>query len=431
MSPPSPELPPQGGYVLHGRPGWGSALVEAQLDLYGLPYRIVDAGDLFESTEARARLAPLNALAQVPTLLLPDGQVMTESAAITLHLADLAGRDDLVPGPQAPERAAFLRWLVFLVANIYPTFTYADLPERFVKTEGAAAGFRDEVDAYARRTVVPGRALLGAGRVPGGDDALAAAAGLVRRERAARRHHRPPRRRPPCDRAHDGAQLQAGRRGRMIDKDKTDTEARAWFDKLWAQGDPWDLDANPFEIAKYEAQTAVLDTDRAGRRYGRALEIGCAAGAFTRRLALRCDGVLGVDIAQPAIALARERTAAAGLANVEYRLANVMQWKDELDGQWDLVVLAETLCYLGWLYPFFDVAWFAHCLHEGTKPGGRLLLCNTCGGTEDYLLKPWIIRTYHDLFRNAGFVVLHDSVFTGNKNGADIEALVTLLHKPG
>ncbi len=32
----------------------------------------------------------LNPLGQVPTLVLPDGRVMTESAAIILHLADQA-----------------------------------------------------------------------------------------------------------------------------------------------------------------------------------------------------------------------------------------------------------------------------------------------------------------------------------------------------
>ena len=70
---------------------------------------------------------------------------------MTLHLADLTQGDALVPGAQARERAAFLRWLVFLVANIYPTFTYADLPGRFVKTPGAEQPFRVEVDAYAQR----------------------------------------------------------------------------------------------------------------------------------------------------------------------------------------------------------------------------------------------------------------------------------------
>ena len=140
--------------ILYGNPGWGSAIVEAQLDVYGLPYRYEAVGDLFDSAAARERLLPLNPVAQVPTLVLGNdhgGRVMTESAAITLHLADLGGRDDLVPGAQAPERAAFLRWLVFLVANVYPTFTYADDPSRFVKAAEAQPGFRDEVNAYAKR----------------------------------------------------------------------------------------------------------------------------------------------------------------------------------------------------------------------------------------------------------------------------------------
>ena len=137
--------------------------------------------------------------------------------------------------------------------------------------------------------------------------------------------------------------------------------------------------------------------------------------------------MIAIDIAQPAIALAKERGEAP---NVEYRVANAMEWQDELrGGQWDLVVCAETLCYLGWLYPFFDVAWFARCLYEGSRPGARLLLANTCGGTDDWLLKPWVIRSYHDLFRNVGFVPLQETVFRGNKKGADIEALVALLER--
>ena len=138
-------------FTLHGRTGWGSAIVEMQLAWFGLPYRLEDSGDLLDSADARDKLRPLNPLAQVPVLVLPDGKTMTESAAITLHLADLTEREDLVPGPKTAERADFLRWLVFIVANIYPTFTYADLPARFVKTEGAADAFRAEVDAYARR----------------------------------------------------------------------------------------------------------------------------------------------------------------------------------------------------------------------------------------------------------------------------------------
>jgi len=137
-------------YTLYGSPGWGSVLTEAQLDWYGLPYEFVDGGDLFEDASAREKLAKLNPLAQFPTLILPNGQVMTESAAITLHLADATGSVDLVPAPSDPARPRFLRWLVFLVANIYPTFTYADVPGRFVPGEKAAKGFRANVDEYQK-----------------------------------------------------------------------------------------------------------------------------------------------------------------------------------------------------------------------------------------------------------------------------------------
>ena len=76
-----------------------------------------------------------------------------------------------MPAAGAPERATFLRWLVFIVANIYPTFTYADDPARFVSVNAARDPFRAATDAYAQRlwrqvetaagsAVVPRRALL-------------------------------------------------------------------------------------------------------------------------------------------------------------------------------------------------------------------------------------------------------------------------------
>jgi GST-like protein len=137
-------------YTLHGRHGWGSVLAEAQLEWYGLPYKFIEVGDLFQDSSARARLARLNPLGQVPVLMLPDGEVMTETAAITLHLADAAKSLDLVPDPTDPMRPRFLRWLVFIVANIYPTFTYGDVPERFVPDATAAKGFRARLDDYQK-----------------------------------------------------------------------------------------------------------------------------------------------------------------------------------------------------------------------------------------------------------------------------------------
>jgi GST-like protein len=56
-----------------------------------------------------------------------------------------------VPRGGDATRAAFLRWLVFIVANIYPTYTYGDEPSRFVAGEEAQRSFLEHVNAYAKK----------------------------------------------------------------------------------------------------------------------------------------------------------------------------------------------------------------------------------------------------------------------------------------
>jgi GST-like protein len=136
-------------FGLYENPGWGSAIVEVQLAVYRLPYRLIPAGGTDSEAAVQQAMRGVNPLLQVPALILPDGAVMTETAAMTLFLADVAGTDGLVPGPAAAERAAFLRWLIFLVAAIYPTFAYGDVPTRFVPAEGAEA-FRVRVNEHRK-----------------------------------------------------------------------------------------------------------------------------------------------------------------------------------------------------------------------------------------------------------------------------------------
>lgn len=136
---------------LYGEPGWGSALVEAQLVWYDIPFEFCAVGDLFKNAEARGVLEKVNPLAQIPSLVLPNGDVMSESAAITFWLADLTGSNDLVPELEESERTRFLRWLIFIVANIYPTYTYVDDPARFVPDKAAHVGYVGKVSAYAKK----------------------------------------------------------------------------------------------------------------------------------------------------------------------------------------------------------------------------------------------------------------------------------------
>jgi GST-like protein len=137
-------------YTLLASKGCGSAVVEACLEIAGLEC-VVEELDYGKPGPARDRLLALNPLAQVPTLILPDGSVMTESAAMVLHVADVAPAAGLAPPPGDPSRPAFLRWLVFLVASVYPNFTYGDEPSRHVAGEAAAAELRASTDAFAQR----------------------------------------------------------------------------------------------------------------------------------------------------------------------------------------------------------------------------------------------------------------------------------------
>lgn len=183
-----------------------------------------------------------------------------------------------------------------------------------------------------------------------------------------------------------------------FDRAATGDEARAFFDRLWATSDPWKLDSSELDQRRYARQLELL----AGRRYDRALEIGCAAGSFTRQLAPLCSELVAIDISEHAIARARE--AGDGAEGVEFRIANVMELDFEREGSWDLVVLAETSYYIGWLYPMFELGWLAHSLHTATRPGGCCLLVDTIS-RNDGIMSPWLIRSYRDLFGNVGYAL--------------------------
>jgi GST-like protein len=69
-------------------------------------------------------------MGQVPALVLPDGQLMTESAAILIWLADSHPRARLSPALDDPRRPQFLRWMTFVPAAIYSMFWVRDEPSR-------------------------------------------------------------------------------------------------------------------------------------------------------------------------------------------------------------------------------------------------------------------------------------------------------------
>ena len=63
----------------------------------------------------------LNPAGRVPALLL-DGQVITEAAAILLHLADTHPRAKLAPPIGTIDRAHYYQWMFFLANSLQPAY---------------------------------------------------------------------------------------------------------------------------------------------------------------------------------------------------------------------------------------------------------------------------------------------------------------------
>ena len=122
-------------YTLYGIEGSGSASTEIALLRCGVRFRIVRAAS-WEKSAGLDELACVNPLKQIPTLQLPDGTVLTESAAILIHLG-LAHPDAGLLPADASQRAQTIRGLVYIAANCYSAISIIDYPERWT-TDGAA-----------------------------------------------------------------------------------------------------------------------------------------------------------------------------------------------------------------------------------------------------------------------------------------------------
>jgi GST-like protein len=119
-------------HTLYGSKGSGAAAIEAALILAGVEHRIVQAAEWKpEEIKGLEELKKANPLGQVPTLLLPDGSVLTESAAILIYLGLQFPQSHLLPADPS-RRAQAVRGLVYVAANCYVCIGVIDYPERWV-----------------------------------------------------------------------------------------------------------------------------------------------------------------------------------------------------------------------------------------------------------------------------------------------------------
>lgn len=137
----------------------------------------------------------------------------------------------------------------------------------------------------------------------------------------------------------------------------------------------WNQQAGPKWVAQQaqlDAQLADLGTlamERAAIVAGEAiLDVGCGCGATTLELARRTGesgSVLGADISEPMLALARRRAAEAGLRNVQFELADAQTHA--------FAAASRDIVFSRFGVMFFadPTAAFAN-LHRTLRPGGRL-----------------------------------------------------------
>jgi GST-like protein len=135
-------------YTLYGKKGSGSASIQVALGIIGAPFRIVETAS-WDTNDAFVELLKVNPLGQIPTLVLEDGSVLTESAAILIHLGSVHPESGLLPR-DASARAQMIRGLVFIAANCYSAISIIDYPERWCADADADDVVKDRIRAGTR-----------------------------------------------------------------------------------------------------------------------------------------------------------------------------------------------------------------------------------------------------------------------------------------
>ncbi|HEY2628834.1 MAG TPA: glutathione S-transferase family protein [Usitatibacter sp.] len=133
--------------LLLGSKGCGNAIAESAFALAGIPIDYEEV-DYSADSPTRPRLLAVNPLGQVPALVLPNGTVMTETLAIIHHVNDHAPGLELIPPVGDAARDTFYRWAVFIIAALYPTFTYGDDPKKWVPDEEGSKMLRESTNRH-------------------------------------------------------------------------------------------------------------------------------------------------------------------------------------------------------------------------------------------------------------------------------------------
>jgi glutathione S-transferase len=154
-------------FTLYGDLGSGAFSAEAALAEAGAPYTF-ELVSLEKNEQRQPAFLAINPSGKMPALRLGEGQVVTESAAILLTLADYFPQARLLPPQASPDRAQAYRWLAFLAGEVYPMVEIADYPERFVPGGDGDALKKVARDRIRERLLIIERMIAGPFLLAGG-----------------------------------------------------------------------------------------------------------------------------------------------------------------------------------------------------------------------------------------------------------------------
>ncbi|MCU6432573.1 glutathione S-transferase family protein [Undibacterium sp. Jales W-56] len=130
---------------LYYYPGNANLAPHMILEEMGIPYELVLL-DTEKKEHQQAAYMKLNPTGKIPTLL-DDGLVLTETAAICLHLADKYSGGKLVPALGTPQRAQLYRWLMYLTNTLQAELITYFYPHRLAQEEAAIAQVKANAEA--------------------------------------------------------------------------------------------------------------------------------------------------------------------------------------------------------------------------------------------------------------------------------------------
>ena len=117
-------------YMLYNRPGSGGFACEAAFALANQPFELISI-DSAPSTPLPEDFRDINPWKQVPTLITPDGTMITETGAILLHIAGKWPGPQTGPEPWTDAHGTLMRWVIFLSANLYEGILRFAYPNRY------------------------------------------------------------------------------------------------------------------------------------------------------------------------------------------------------------------------------------------------------------------------------------------------------------